>query len=96
MKNAKGRKFIMKRIEVETIFGTLIAEESADERKPGICLSIIENTGENPEVNELAHIEAAPNTPRDGVSSLRLHIWKKKEGIRSRDTFTIKQKLMRD
>ena len=59
------------KIEVKTVFGTLIAELSEDPTYPGIYISII--TPE--EERQIALVESTPNTPVKGTYSLRLLCW---------------------
>ena len=66
----------IQRIEVETIFGTLSAEISGDPFYPGITVCVEERNG-NDEKREkqLARVEATPDSPKDGVHSLRLLVY---------------------
>lgn len=59
------------KIEVETVFGTLIAELSEDPTYPGIYISLITPEGEQ----QIALIESTPDTPSKGAYSLRLLNW---------------------
>ena len=59
------------KIEIKTVFGTLIAELSGDSTYPGIYISLITPEGER----QIALVESTPDTPADGTYSLRLLSW---------------------
>ena len=65
-----------KRIEVNTVFGTVSAEASGDPMYPGIniCIDSVDEAGQKYE-RQLALVEATPKMPADDAYSLRLLVW---------------------
>ena len=59
------------KIEVQTVFGTLIAEQSGNPDYPGIHVCIRTEDGER----QLALVESTPNMPNEGAHSLRILVW---------------------
>jgi len=77
-----------KRIEVDTVFGKLIAEVGGDPYYPGISIFLAGKDGDEDFEKDLAMVEATPDTPKDNTYSLRVLVYNSdEEGFT--DEFTI-------
>jgi len=63
---------MQQRIEIQTVFGKLIAEQSGDPHYPGIHICLERNDGER----QLVLVESTPGTPCESTHTLRALVWK--------------------